>query len=437
MSESSLRTLAESVLKDVLSKNIARKSLLDVDGQILAINVERFKGALKDIWGSEITEDELTKIWNDWETYILSQEKNIARHLPKEQRNQRIEELEEIKIKYPAKNGEKYFLIAKYETIKKAKGGNGELGKIIKKHIGQKAIDDKLKRIGGFDYSDKKLAGIQLGHEEAGRGIAASTFKVGRAKQLVEGNETLSKFIQEYENELKLTIDHTMFLDKDGNMKKGYVPILTWQKAIDNQSQQKYEDAAIKSLESKFRKTIAELKGSLSLKEAVGQILLFNIAGKPSKNKKVQGIAKNKVNVKSKPGSSRKRYKIKKQEGIVRGNEVGKVASLHKSKAQTTNLFSLLTLINAKLPEIVEKNMGDPALNNVTGRFAASVKATDIAITSQGFPSIGYTYNDIYRTFEVGNKQGSIERDPRRLVDSSIREIASQMAIGRFYTRRV
>ena len=436
MSESSLRTLAESVLKDVLSKNIARKSLLEVDGQILAINVKRFKSALKDIWGSEITDDELTKIWNEWEEYILSQKRNIARYLPEEQRNQRINELQEITKKHPPKNDEKYYFIAKYDTIKKAKGGNGVLGQIIKKHIGTKAVADKLKRIGGLDYNDKKLAGIQLGHEEAGRGIAASTFKVGRAKQLVEGNETLSKFIQEYENELKLTIDHTMFLDSDGAMKKTYVPILTWQKAVDNQSQQKYEDAAIKSLESKFRKTIADLKGSPSLKEAVEQVLLFNVAGKPSKNKKVQGIAKKKVDVKS-HSSSRKKYKIKKQEGIVRGNEIGKVASLHKSKAQTTNLFSLLTLINAKLPGTVEKNMGEPALNNVTGRFAASVKATDIGITSQGFPSIGYTYNDIYRTFEVGNRQGSIERDPRRLVDSSIREIAFQMAIGRFYTRRV
>jgi len=33
--------------------------------------------------------------------------------------------------------------------------------------------------------------------------------------------------------------------------------------------------------------------------------------------------------------------------------------------------------------------------------------------------------------------QGSIERDPRRLIDKSIREIAAQFAIGRFYTRRL
>ena len=58
--------------------------------------------------------------------------------------------------------------------------------------------------------------------------------------------------------------------------------------------------------------------------------------------------------------------------------------------------------------------------------------------TSQGVPSIGYTYDKYtYGTFEVGNRQGSPDRDPRRLIDMSIRQIAAQFAIGRFYTRRV
>jgi hypothetical protein len=42
-----------------------------------------------------------------------------------------------------------------------------------------------------------------------------------------------------------------------------------------------------------------------------------------------------------------------------------------------------------------------------------------------------------YQTFEQGYRQGSEERDPRRLIDKSIRELATQFAIGRFYTRRV
>jgi hypothetical protein len=82
--------------------------------------------------------------------------------------------------------------------------------------------------------------------------------------------------------------------------------------------------------------------------------------------------------------------------------------------------------------------MGEPALESRTGRFAASTRVTDIVRTPQGFPSIGYTYmKNPYQTFEKGFKQGSIDRDPRTLIDSSIREIAVEFAIGRFYTRRV
>ena len=82
--------------------------------------------------------------------------------------------------------------------------------------------------------------------------------------------------------------------------------------------------------------------------------------------------------------------------------------------------------------------MKDPRLVNRTGRFAESARITDMVQTPQGFPSIGYTYMKYpYQTFEQGYAQGSPDRDPRRLIDFSIREIAAKHAIGRFYTRRV
>ena len=95
-------------------------------------------------------------------------------------------------------------------------------------------------------------------------------------------------------------------------------------------------------------------------------------------------------------------------------------------------------MLNHRLPQTVEKNMGPPRLTNQTGRFANSTRITDIGVTTQGFPSVGYTYDkNPYQTFEVGYKQGSQDLDPRKLIDASIREIAAQFAIGRFYTRRV
>lgn len=100
--------------------------------------------------------------------------------------------------------------------------------------------------------------------------------------------------------------------------------------------------------------------------------------------------------------------------------------------------MNLIGVINQRLPEVVAQNMRYPALEYRTGRFANSARVTDMAKTAQGFTSIGYTYQtNPYQTFEPGYQQGSPDRDPRKLIDRSIREIAAHYAMGRFYTRRV
>ena len=65
---------------------------------------------------------------------------------------------------------------------------------------------------------------------------------------------------------------------------------------------------------------------------------------------------------------------------------------------------------------------------------------TDITKTTKGFPSIGYTYDRAnYEQYEVssGSRYASAQRDPRALIDRSLREIAAGMMLGRFFTRRV
>lgn len=109
-------------------------------------------------------------------------------------------------------------------------------------------------------------------------------------------------------------------------------------------------------------------------------------------------------------------------------------------KGVSSNPLQLIGVINKELPDTVRKNMKLPGLQNRTGRFAESVKVTDIVQTAKGFPSIGYTYQrNPYEVFETGsgNVRATPERDPRQLIDRSIREIAAQFALGRFYTRRV
>jgi hypothetical protein len=97
----------------------------------------------------------------------------------------------------------------------------------------------------------------------------------------------------------------------------------------------------------------------------------------------------------------------------------------------------LYAALNTRINAVVAKNMDLPGLEYQTGRFASGVKITDVSKTPQGFPSIGYTYQLYpYQTFEPGFAQGSTDRDPRKLIDRSIREIAAEMVTGRLYTRR-
>lgn len=113
-----------------------------------------------------------------------------------------------------------------------------------------------------------------------------------------------------------------------------------------------------------------------------------------------------------------------------------------KTKTGAASLpLQLIGIFNQQLPRVLEKNMRTPALENRTGRFANSVKVTDVTRTTKGFPSFGYTYErNPYEVFEVGRGKApwaTPERDPRILIDKSMREIASQFALGRFFTRRV
>lgn len=109
------------------------------------------------------------------------------------------------------------------------------------------------------------------------------------------------------------------------------------------------------------------------------------------------------------------------------------------SKTPASAPLQLIASLNKRLPEVVQKNMNPPALEYQTGRFAESVKVTDVMTTAKGFPSVGYTYDrENYGQFEStsGSNFADAKRDPRVLIDKSIREIATKMAIGRFFTRR-
>jgi hypothetical protein len=131
---------------------------------------------------------------------------------------------------------------------------------------------------------------------------------------------------------------------------------------------------------------------------------------KPVQRKATNISIKSNSKVKEKTKQYRAKTKLQKQRNSA-GNQQG------------ASLYTVMALINDKLPETVKGNMGAPRLENQTGTFADSVRITDVAQTPQGMPS-------------SGSRFASVARDPRRLIDSSIREIAAGYALGRFYTRR-
>ena len=118
----------------------------------------------------------------------------------------------------------------------------------------------------------------------------------------------------------------------------------------------------------------------------------------------------------------------------------GTATARRKAKPKTTrnNVLSLRNMLNSILPSQVAMNMTEPALRFRTGRFANSVRVTNIIQRPRGGLHLDYTYmREPYETFEPGNQQGSTLRDPRRLIGGTIRQIMTKQAIQRFTVKRV
>jgi len=200
----------------------------------------------------------------------------------------------------------------------------------------------------------------------------------------------------------------------------------------------KLQTAVTKYIE---RQNIENMPGSDSIEEDAVKRVEYALVQELTKPKNARVVGKN-----SKPKGRRKKsvksttsYSKKKTKGSTKkARASSRTARAPRAKRSDINLTQLLGVFNSRLTATVMKNMGAPALTNQTGTFASSVRVNDVIMTPQGFPSVGYTYQkNPYQTFEPGYRQGIPEYDPRVLIDKSIREIASTMALGRLYTRRL
>jgi len=187
-------------------------------------------------------------------------------------------------------------------------------------------------------------------------------------------------------------------------------------------------------------KTLARTVKDQFIDAALGKAVKTETAKKKAKKRADLGLGMKKKKAKLKQNQEKIKTALRRLQGI-KATSASTRPPKSRGAGQVDSLAPLMAILNQKLPQTVVKNMGPPGLQNQTGRFASSVKVTDVSRTAQGFPSVGYTYQkNPYQVFEMGQGQppwADPDRDPRKLIDASIREIAAQFAIGRFYTRRI
>lgn len=188
-----------------------------------------------------------------------------------------------------------------------------------------------------------------------------------------------------------------------------------------------------------------EVEGSVSTVGMYQEIIAAKLLGKPAP----------KYNTKHKVGKKGQRTKNKTGQipvpkgtkGKRQQSQVEKVKfrnNLRNMRGQFASPTALRALLNKKLPSELVENMGYPRLENVTGRFAQSVRIVNITHGNKNaqIPTVQYTYDqDPYSVFEMGakgnRKWATPDRDPRLIIDATIREIAQEMMVNKFNTQRL
>lgn len=308
---------------------------------------------------------------------------------------------------------------------------------ILERGLGEKRLAKDTGKVDKNNNQIRRVGGpfLDIGHDDETTNAA---FRSQRAEEILvkftsdKMNPAVNKYVREIFEDIFVRV-------RKGPTQKNGKTI--FRASIDSSKGNKskaFEDAEKAGFLQKALDKLIEdqalgfpnAKGSDSPVEVAEKTITNILAG--AGNKK-STLKKQKINTKAGKGTSKPKKRKATLAPVVK-EKATKLKGRRKpsSKGDRLSLQMLIGPLNNQINEAVRKNMGAPALENRTGRFAGSVKITDINVTAQGFPSIGYTYQrSPYDKFERDT-----ERDPRRLIDRSIREIAAQYAMGRFYTRR-
>jgi hypothetical protein len=424
--------------KDSQARSDAEKEY----GQMLVINKEHQAALIFRAFGIRLSLKERKELFSRLDIFLKSKEARLR--MSKEDKEAAIS----LKPKFKKKQGDMVYVISNFEASKRLKFKSrnpDDASKIQANYL------NSLKR-NARDITDKEVSSLsQMGHGD--RGVSASQFGVDRAISEAKDKFNLSDsemtqlvaitLKQRVKHAMKINFNHSQIFSSEGKFNKSFRFVISSQDGLQNKADRDIETAVF--METLKEMEILGLETSTLVPDAIAQVTLYNLAGKKHKNKKVTGKRKRVIKEKA-SGSMTNKVEASRvvtyaaQRGLSTKG-VKRRKSTSKNKSSASHPLKLLGILNQKLPETVKKNMNSPALVNQTGRFADSVKVVDINQTPKGFPSVGYTYQrNPYEVFEDGNGSApwaNGNRDPRQLIDKSIREIAVQFAIGRFYTRRL
>jgi len=233
-----------------------------------------------------------------------------------------------------------------------------------------------------------------------------------------------------------------------GNIKKAFTLWVELQPKTENVGTQ---SQAEKSANTKFKKAIEsaiealveredweETKASPSVVKHISKAIDKAVGGKDTP--KVASTSSASIVKKSK--KKKKKVRITPSLSIIQAKQAAALRAAKKAKVterlidprgRFTSLISVTNMINALLQGQLKQNMKAPALVNRTGRFASSVEVTQMSFTREGQVTAYYEYmKRPYQTFERGYRQGNEHRDPRRLIDKSIREVAAMYMHSKF-----
>lgn len=279
-----------------------------------------------------------------------------------------------------------------------------------------------------------KLKDVKVTNAEAvfnlGHITAVSEVQISRAVQQVAKLEQTAEYAELLKEVLDYQIVSKFNKYRDPEITKdfeGHVAYVRPESAVSNNLQASYEKKLLAEIKKVFEKALgsnrdwANQPGSDSVVAAIAGDLLEGArkrGAKTSTSKKDRNP--NNASLKKENVKRTTVRKVKPSIGTVTEG---------RAVQSTVNLRALIPILNQRLPEYVRANMGKQGrLVNRSGRFAESTSIIDIA-----GDVVSYSYmRNPYETFE---HQGA--RDPRALIELSIREMAVGIMNQRFNLRRV